>query len=143
MKDKEQALQFLDEKLRLMRPYMESQTADAFHQIHSHLRTNLQKIPFAALRSGDAELDGIIDRLLLPDQEALLRKELIKRFGFSSLGRTPDRILKSVLSKGRISNVREAEVVKDRLADQIRPGFGSDEYLTFSKMMAEYETRQK
>lgn len=81
--------------------------------------------------------------ILTPEQATALRGELVKRFGCSCIGRNPASIMQAILAKGKISNDQEVELVRDRLADQIRPSFGSDEYLTFSRIMAEYETRHK
>ena len=142
MSAKELKLQFLEEKIRLLRPYLDPQFGEMLQQLYSQLRPRLGQLPSETFLSGDHDLEKRIDLYLSPDQAAALRKQLVERFGFSSIGRTPARILQEVLSKGKISNEREARVVLDRLADQIQPGFGSEEYVALGKIMAEFEKRR-
>lgn len=143
MKTKEAKMEFLEDKLRLLGPFMAPEFTDFMRQLYAQLHSRLAQLPAGSLLSADRELEQRIAIILTPEQATALRGELVKRFGCSCIGRNPASIMQAILAKGKISNDQEVELVRDRLADQIRPGFGSDEYLTFSRIMAEYETRHK
>ena len=143
MKTKEAKMEFLEDKLRLLGPFMAPEFTDFMRQLYAQLHFRLAQLPAGSLLSADRELEQRIAIILTPEQATALRGELVKRFGCSCIGRNPASIMQAILAKGKISNDQEVELVRDRLADQIRPSFGSDEYLTFSRIMAEYETRHK
>ena len=143
MTAREQKLQYLEEKLGLLRPYLEPQFGEKLQNLLAQLRPRLAQVSMAILRSGDAELEKRMNRFLTSEQAADVRRKLIARFGYCRLGQDPEKIILRLLSRGKIVSKSEAVLVLARLADQLHPGFGSTEYIKLRDCMAAYKPKPK
>ena len=144
MKDRETSLRFLEDKLRLIRPFLDPVFGAQLQQMYAHLWPNLHQVGVGkGIRLEDSQLEKRMLRCLTAEQIAKVKETLVTQYGFSRLGQDPEKILKRILSRNQIKSDGEAEIVIGRLADQLHPGFGSPEYIKLGQILATYETRAR
>jgi hypothetical protein len=143
MRTREEKLRFLEEKLRLLRPFLEPQFGEMLQELMSQLRPKLNLVDDETLKSGDAELEKRIARYLSPDRAADLRATLIKQFGLCRLGEDADTIIHRILRRERIADDSEAAIAINHLGDQLDPRFGSEEYIKLGMIVAAYEKKSR
>lgn len=107
---------FLDEKRKLMSRFLRGDSEAHLGELFSRLKNHSEEVPQKAWRELDRTLDRFIAEEILEEDEAGIRTELTKQFGYSSLAAEPTKILKRIERAGSIANEKEAELVDRYLA---------------------------
>lgn len=136
-------LDFLKSKLALIAKNVDPSIAKELELMLDRVAHDLASIPRGGLRSLDGEFDKLLLGHLSASEITFIRQELKRRFGFTSLGSSPDERLAKISKAGKVVNESDAKIVQDHLAGDYHGYTMSDDMrIKFEAMLQDYETHR-